>query len=59
MKLVDIIIAFFIIATGAFVGLGAILSMAQGTQGMGYVLGGCIACVIGGFAIVAREFCKQ
>ena len=55
MKITDFIIALFIICTSAIVSILAIMSMAQGTQGMGYVLVGCVACFVGGWRIVAKE----
>jgi len=55
MKISDFIIALFIICTSAIVGMLATMSMAQGTQGMGYVLVGCVACFVGGWIIVAKE----
>jgi len=55
MRISDFIIALFIICTSAIVSILAIMSMAQGTQGMGYVLVGCVACFVGGWIIVAKE----
>ena len=55
MKISDIVIALFIICTSAIVSILTIMSMAQGIQGMGYVLVGCIACFVGGWIIVAKE----
>jgi hypothetical protein len=55
MKISDFIIALFIICTSALVSILATMSMAQGIQGMGYVLTGCIACFVGGWIIVAKE----
>ena len=55
MKISDIVIALFIICTSAIVSILAIMSMAQGAQGMGYVLVGCVACFVGGWIIVAKE----
>lgn len=51
----DLIIALFLIATSALVGLLAMVSLAAGVPGMGWVALGCVACFVGGWAIVATE----
>ena len=56
MKISNIVIGMFIAITSGIVGLGAIMSMTQSIQGMGYVLTGCVACFVGGLAVVAMEF---
>ena len=56
MRISNIIIGMFIVITSAIVGLCATVSMVEGVQGMGYVLVGCMACFIGGWAAIAVEF---
>jgi len=51
----DLIIALFLIATSALVGLLAMFSLAAGVPGMGWVALGCVACFVGGWAIIATE----
>lgn len=56
MRISNIIIGMFIVITSAIVGLCATVSIAEGVQGMGYVLVGCMACFIGGWAAIVMEF---
>jgi ABC-type uncharacterized transport system permease subunit len=51
----DMIIALFIMVTGALVGVLSAVSFADGVPGMGIVMVGCIACFIGGWIIIAKE----
>jgi hypothetical protein len=59
MKISNIVIGMFIAITSGIVGLLATTSMAQGIQGMGYVLTGCVACFVGGLAVIAMEFSNE
>lgn len=59
MRYDNIIIAILIIITSMVVGTLATISMAEGIQGMGYVLVGCMACFIGGWAVIAVEFANE
>jgi hypothetical protein len=53
--MIDFIIALFLIVTSAVIGLLSVMSLAAGVPGMGWVALGCVACFVGGWAIIATE----